>query len=79
MHVAASVPTSPDEMLVRIKELLGSMDNAREPSKVRMMQAAAKNAERRKKQKQEMVDEVVDEANTQYYHSTRATRVFQTR
>lgn len=76
IHRAASVPQDPAAMLPILKNLLGHMDCAKEPAKVRMMQAAAKNVERKKKLKEEMQDIVVDEAATQYYHTSRAARVF---
>lgn len=76
IHKAASVPQDPASMLTTLKNLLGHMDTTREPAKVRMMQAAAKNVERKQKIKQEMLDMVADEASTQYFHTSKAARVF---
>jgi len=77
MHDASSVPHEPEQMLSRVLALLGECDNERFPWRGRMASAIKANEDRRELVKQEAVEEAVDAASTGYYHSERASRVFQ--
>ncbi len=76
MQDASSLPRDPASMLRRILDLLASCDNTRQPWKARMRQVIEHNARRRQQIKDEATDMAADEAATQYYHTSRASRVF---
>ena len=74
---ANSTPKEPEQMMTLIRERLGKCDNERETWKERMLASVEHNERRRQQIKEEAVEEAVDLAQTEYYHSSRAMRVFQ--
>lgn len=77
LHDAESVPENPEAILRKVLELLHKCDNTRQPWRKRMAECIENNKRRFQKVKEAALDEVTDMAADQYYHSNRASRVFQ--
>ncbi len=75
MHNGNSVPMDPESIMGLVRNFLGKCDNSRFPWRDRMKKTVEKNERHRAKIKQEASDEVDWEYS--YWHSNRATRVFQ--
>ena len=77
MQDANSTPKEPASVLRKVLELLYKCDNTRFPWRKRMAEVIEKNKRRQEKIVEEAVDEMKDFAADHYYHTSRATRVFQ--
>lgn len=65
IQTAEALPVDPLEMMDRIVEWLGKMDNQAQSWKDRMRKTVERNAEVRRKAKQAIIDETMDQA--EYY------------
>lgn len=76
MQDANTTPADPVSIMGKVTELLGKCDNTRQPWMARMKATVEHNLRQHEKVKEEALDQVADEAASQYYSSSRASRVF---
>ena len=74
---AHTTPRDPEQIKAKAFELLGKCDNVKFPWAQRIRSTAEKNERLTAKRTEEVLDMAHDAAVDQYYHSSRAARVFQ--
>jgi hypothetical protein len=77
MHNTDTVPMQPDAVEQLIRKKLSECDNSRFPWMERIMRSKQNNLDVVEKRKQDALDYTHDVATDKYYHSSRASRVFQ--